>query len=552
MRWVKFGAVVVSLALAFSATAQMSMEEEAALRRAGVRTDAEGLRMFFRSRTVTKENTKQILALIERLGSKSAQLRQEAADALLESGRKTAPFLREAVKGKDPNIRDRAEKVLNRIDMRPEVDRILTLLRLIRERKTPGALPVLLDYLPWLTESRAEEELLDTIVALGIVDGKVAPPILDALESKDARKRAAAALVLGRSPLAADRRKAYELRTDKSNEVRLRAGEGLIYGGDRRGVDILIDLLTDTPLELGTRAERLLAIASKRSAPSFMLRDKAKVRVACQKAWRDWATNLGAKLDLKGLEPPTRKQGYRLIVTNNGDGGEGAIREYTPERMLTWYTNKVRNPVDARVLPDGNILVTEHDALRVSVRDRNGKMLWARARLETFPHDSQMLPNGNVLIVTKAGFREETPERRLVSKLDVPIRGEKVYSGQKLPGGTYLMVLDSGRVMEVDGKNAVKNEFRLNMPGGLTTIEALPGGRYLVPDRMTDTVLIVDSKGKTLREFDAADPTSATMLPNGNILVGSYRTNKVVEIDCNGKVVWQMKMPGQVTRVRVR
>ena len=521
-------------------------------RRADVRTDAGGLRDFFRSRTVTEAVTYRMRQLIADLGSKDVEKRQNATAALLKVGRMAEPFVRKAAEIETPATRVRAGEILAKPEMGSEADRILILLRLIRERRTPGALPVLLDYFSTLTEKSIEEDLLDTIVVLGMRNGWAVRTIVDAIEDKDSRKRMAAALVLGRSPRALDRELAYGMRYDSYREVRLRAGEGLLFGGDRRGVGILIDLLTGTTLELGERAERLLAIASRRDAPSFMLSEKPERRVACQKAWRDWATKLGNKLDLKDLEMPARKQGYRLIVTNTGDGGEGAIWEYTPERVQSWFTKNVVHPVDAQVLPNGNILVTEYNACRVSERDRNGKMIWARARLKTFPHNAQLLPNGNISIVTKDGISEETRERKQVATTSVPTKGSKIYSGEKLSNGTYLVMLDSGRVMDLGRKDTLGHDFHVNAPHGLTTVEALPGGRYLIPDTGMDKVRIVDKKGRTLREYKVTEPTSATILPNGNILVGSYTQNTVVEIDCNGKRVWDLYLRGQVVRVRVR
>jgi hypothetical protein len=86
----------------------------------------------------------------------------------------------------------------------------------------------------------------------------------------------------------------------------------------------------------------------------------------------------------------------------------------------------------------------------------------------------------------------------------------------------------------------------------MASIEALPGGRVLVPQPNMSKVMEYDGDGKVIWEAAVQYPFSAQRLPNGNTLVGSPNSGKVVELNRGGRVVWENKTTGTDRPYRVR
>ena len=73
----------------------------------------------------------------------------------------------------------------------------------------------------------------------------------------------------------------------------------------------------------------------------------------------------------------------------------------------------------------------------------------------------------------------------------------------------------------------------------MASIEALSGGRVLVPQPNMHKVIEYDGDGKSVWEAAVQFPFSANRLPNGNTLVASPNSGKVVELNRGGRVVWE-------------
>src|SRR5262249_19866067 len=145
-----------------------------------------------------------------------------------------------------------------------------------------------LEYLPSAADDVVEDEVCTTLALLGVQDGKVAAVLPPALEDKTAIRRAAAALVLGRSGTAEQRAAVRGLLDDADAGVRLRAAQGLLAGRDGRAVPALAALLSEGPPEVAARAEELLYCLAGAGAPRVALGNNPAARKRCRAAWEQW------------------------------------------------------------------------------------------------------------------------------------------------------------------------------------------------------------------------------------------------------------------------
>ncbi len=520
---------------------------EATLRGAGLKSDGPALLEALRKRTLPAKERARLTGLVRQLGADDFDEREKASDALKVAGAAAVPFLKAALKGRDAEVRRRAEECLRASEPRSDATLMLAALGLGAVRRPAGATEVLLNYLPFAEDVFVEEAALRGLAAVSVCGDKVEPALVKALASKREERRAAAAWVLGRAGLAA---RVVPLLRDPEAAVRWRAAEALVVGGDKRGVPGLLELLETAPLDLAGQAEGLLLLLAGDEAPDVALGQSAADRARWRAAWSVWWRGAEAKIDLNKLRLDERRVGLRLVVSLTGYGGNGAVWELGTDRKLRWQMRDLGGPADASVLPGGRLLVAELDGKRVTERDRKGKVVWEH-RLPFGPVEAQRLPGGNTLIATNWEIREVTREGKVVFSL--PNVSGNIFTAQRLANGHVLYGLYTGWLIELDRAGKEVKKIPIHRTGLLLiNVEVLPGGRYLLPDPLGDRVVELDANGRVLWETSVPRPTSVALLPGGNLLVGSHRLNAVREIDRKGKVVWEQKAEGQVFRVRVR
>jgi outer membrane protein assembly factor BamB len=109
----------------------------------------------------------------------------------------------------------------------------------------------------------------------------------------------------------------------------------------------------------------------------------------------------------------------------------------------------------------------------------------------------------------------------------------KLAEGGKFLGYTMLVMLDAGRVMEVDADGKTRWQIDgLNFP---LDAQRLPGDRVLVAEYRGGRVTERDRKGRVLWEKQIEQPLVAQRLPDGNVFIAT--TLLLVEVDRNGKEV---------------
>ncbi len=550
------------LSIAAAATAadppRRPSPEENILGKAGVAVDGDGLLTFFRQRTLGDAETKRIGEIIKRLGADDFGDRERAAKELRKVGGRATPLVRAAVASSDAEIAVRAKAFLKEVDG-PAVLPAVAAARLLARRGTAGAVPVLLNYLPFADDGAVEDEVLAALLAL-TPDGKADPALAAALADPSPAKRAAAAYVLGRNGDAAQREAVRKRIKDADAGVRWQAARGLLGVHDRAAVPCLVGLLADGPFDPAWRAEELLRRLAGDAAPAVWLDDTPEGRLKCCDAWAAWWKEKGDKIDVGRYVEEARPLGYTLGVEYN----TGRVWECDMDGSLRWEIRDLAGPMDAQVLPNDRVLIAEADAHRITERDFKGKVLWEK-KIDGEPIGCQRLADGNTFVsiynptAKVAGsmrVMEFTPDGTMLYSLKLEIGGQDSNAVRKDRDG-YICYTWSNEVTEVNKSGKPLRVAQL--PAGAVvyvSVEDLPGGRFLVADSRGGHVLEVMAEEdrnadippvKILWEADIPGACGVTRLLNGHTLVGANR--KVVEVGTDGKPVWEKVVDGYVRRV---
>lgn len=216
----------------------------------------------------------------------------------------------------------------------------------------------------------------------------------------------------------------------------------------------------------------------------------------------------------------------RVIVVNQ----KGVILwQYGKAGVTGAGFNQLNTPVQATVLPNKHVLITDQGNARVIEVDHNKKIVWqygttgvtgtARNQLNN-PNSAELLENGDILIADE----------------------------------------NNNRVIEVDrGKNIVW-QYAPNDPNklnGAAFASRLCNGHTLITDSNNSRVIEVDRKGHASVVFVTNTrpgsmasplPTRAIRMCNGNTLISDQYNNQVFEIDGAGNIVFSYGEIGVVGR----
>jgi hypothetical protein len=534
------------------AGSESATADEQILRYARLATDGPSLLELFRKRTATEADRERVRALVRQLGSQAYLARGRASRELVELGTTAVPFLRQALQDPDLEIARRAEECLRLIedkDLGPAITAAAA--RLVALRRPAGAAEVLLAYLPSADDELVAEEIRNTLAALAQADPRAEKALLTAVDDRAGVRRGAAADALGRSNDPQRRAAVRKLLQDADLLVRFRTAVALTTAGDREGVPVLIDLLTQVPLAQAWQAEDLLYRLAESAAPpgAALGRDDASRR-RCRDAWTAWWREEGPKVELARLDTAPRLLGYTLLVLLD----TGRVLELDGNNRVRWQIDNVDFPLDAQVLPGDHVLLAEHESNVVTERDRRGTVVWKHEI--DHPLMAQRLPNGNTFIATAMHTIEVSRLGRTVSGFRPP-NGEQIMRAQKLRNGEIALVTTpqlGGQVqhyvrVDPSGREIVRFPVQVRTSGG--RVEVLPGERVLLPEMAHNRVVEYDANGRVVWEAAVEQPVAAVRLPNGHTLVTSMNPQRgAVELDRSGRSeVWQYKENGsRVTR----
>jgi HEAT repeat protein len=202
--------------------------DEQLLRKAGAGTDAAGLLAFFRSRTLTNEDSRQVDNWIRQLDERSLSVREKAMAQLVKRGRPALPALRKALEKSPLEVVRRAEECIRKIETGPGPELPVAAARLLTFRQPPEAIDVLLNYLPFADDEGVAEEILASLGVLGVRQGKVDPRLRTCIRAASADRRAAGVYILAQAGGLAERGAVRRALADPDPTVRMGAAAGLV------------------------------------------------------------------------------------------------------------------------------------------------------------------------------------------------------------------------------------------------------------------------------------------------------------------------------------
>jgi HEAT repeat protein len=502
---------------------------------------------YFRKRTVTESGEEVIRSLIHRLGHSSFRVRAKASADLIFLKRLALPFLKEAAKDPDPEVRARAEACLTRIEATPEAAQSAAHIRLLVLRKPPEAAQVLLDFLPFADDESVVAELHDALASLASANGKTNQSLLAALDDKRPWRRQAAAKALCHGRARDAFPSVSKLLGDEVPEVRLGVSVALAGRGVKSAFPVLIDLLGELPQSQTWLAEESLRLIAGSTAPPFILGEDPTRQRKCRDAWRAWWQENQDSLELGRHGGRRPLLGYTLVAQWGLQGQVNELIELGPDRKPRWRIGGLGYSFDFEVLPGNRLLIPEHIGHRVTERDFRGKILW-EYKIPS-PVNCQRLPNGNTFISSTLYVVEVDRAKKEVLK----INASHIMAAGKSPEGQIVILTSAGRCIRYDAQGKELKSFSIGGPmnnsGGL---EVLPHGRVIVSSYHTNKVVEYDGDGKAVWTHAIPQPGFAARLANGNTLITSQGAMYAVEVTRTGKVVWEYR-PGQaIWRARRR
>jgi HEAT repeat protein len=537
--------LVVSLSLAAPEPTDSDQEplrgDEAFLKEHRVALDAAALLDFFRQRTLTDAGRQEVEGLVRQLGSERFELREQASRELAKRGPVVLPFLRAARKDADPEIRRRAEQCIGDIEQGPGSALPTAAVRVLAAHRPAGAVAALLGYVPFAGDEGVEDEVLNALAALTARAEKVDPALIAALKDGFPQRRAAAAFALGQRK--EQRAAVRPLLTDADARVRLRAAQGLVLGGDKDAVPVLLELLADGPEELTWRAEELLQRLAGEDAPALTVKaGNAPDRAAWRDAWRRWWKENGERADLGRLTQAPAPLGLTLCVEWNTN----RVYECGRDGKVRWQL-QVNGPLDAQMLPGNRVLVAESAPGRVTERDLQGNVLW-EYKVEGEALNCRRLPNGNTFVGTRNAVLEVTRQGQVVARHMVD--NAYFHAVTRTHGGHFVYLTSTGTLGELDAAGKQVRSLALGKEGSWGDVEALPGGRYLVCNYGSGRVFEIDAAGKVQWEQQLPGACGVSRLPNSTTLVAC--SARAAEIDRTGRVLWERLSDGFVRRAHRR
>ncbi len=496
---------------------------------------------FFRQRAA-RATPDELRRLVKQLSDDSFEVRERASERLVRVGAPALPALSHVPA--DAEGRRRAEECRRAIESPPDGTEVRAAARLVAERRPPGAVAVLLDYLPTRADEATAEALRTALTAVAVRDGRPEAAVVRALSDDEPARRAAAADALCRAGARGLLPAVRRLLKDPDPSVRLRVGLALADLGEKDAVPVLIALLNVLPRNPLGPVEDLLYGMAGAKAPAVAMGSTAAERRKFRDAWADWWARDGAAADpRRARETPYLDHTIVLLLDR------GKMIDLDGDDNPVWEVNDLSLPLDLQVLPGERVLVAENQGGRVVERHHDGTVLWEQNAAG--PIMAQRLPDGNTFIGTRTELLEVDRAGTVVFSYVRP-DGDEFMRAARLPDGDIACVVTGGRrarhFIRLDPSGREKASFAVNVQTYGGRVDVLPDGRVLIPAWGDDKVLEYDATGHVLREFPVKQPIAAVRLANGNTLVTSMRQQRAIELDPAGKEVWQYDSDTRVSR----
>jgi hypothetical protein len=543
--------------------------DAAVLRRAGLDpADGPGLVGYLKARTANDTDKGKLDGLLKRFAADRFEDRQAASAEAARLGPVAVSPLRKAAEDKtiDPEIAYRAREALKTL-LGADHSRVsAAVVRGVAKLKPPGAAAALIGFLPLADSEGVADDIRAALVGLAAAGGKADPALVAALTAPSPVVRAAAytALVEGgpagervRIPDAFPAVKAA-VRADPDVEAKFRGLWVLAHTTrEKEFVPDLIALIPALPRgRLWQLEDFLLRLAGEHPKGGRFGRTPESLTKA-RDAWAGWWATGGADLAKADLTP--RVLGFTDIMVIDPGFGRPTLVTLGPDMKEVWRLPSPDNspvlPSDARVLPNGRVLVVEQSFQRVTERDKAGNTVSSYA--VTLPLAAEVLPNGNWLVVSRMKVEEVKPgaEPQVVKSYarprnaaapGAPATGADISAARRLPDGTVVVVTGGGQ-----GPNCFKLDDKLAPVGAPLTLGRVQLGNAVGLDvTAAGTIVVCEmnqvaeyqlATGKAVWAYDVPFAMSVQRLANGNTLIGATNLQRALEVTPEKEVVWEYR-----------
>jgi HEAT repeat protein len=488
----------------FSARYRQSLEA------AGVHTDRESLAAFLKLHHIGPEQEQTYARLIAELGHDDFFVREAATAGLLQLATQAAGVIKEASQSSDPEVRWRAEFILNETS-KPRSDLLYAALVVIQAESIPGLAGSLLK-----AGGSCQNEYLRLALARAL-EATVTPadiPLLtEAVVAQDAITSLAAFQALLSIADYDPTGLAERLLKEGSDPLKIAAAEWLLKSGSRPAIDALGRLLDSEDVAIRNRSAQLL---------QGVLKTSLKYSAYAEPDERRTQSTAVRALIVETLD---HRSDPVVPKFSGADLGRVLVCSYKGDQLfeIDGLGQKV-NPLaltgvaDCQLLPEGRRLVSQVQRMRVVELDAAGQEIWKLEGLQGYPIRMRRLPNGETTVVTIQGE---------LQRLDV--KGQKLWSSRfegaqprdlhHLPNGHLLLLFSRSRqIVELNDRR--EETWRSPALEQVLSVCPTQEGTYLVATLKDGTLLELNREGGT-RPFacDFTRPQQIQQLRDGRFLV---------------------------------
>jgi HEAT repeat protein len=309
----------------------LSSADEDTLKSAHIAVAAPALLDFLHKRSGAAVDKGVVANLAKQLADPAAAVHDAAAGQLVSLGEAAVPALREAVNNlDDPEGSARARQCLQNIDDPQAADLSIAVVRAAAQLRPDGVVEALLEYLPFAENDKVAAEVQTALVVLAPRNGKPDPALVRALTDPAPARRAAAAVALCRIGGENQYAPVRSLLKDPKPTVRLHAALALADAHNADAIPVIIDLLTDLPLDQRKQAEEFLSNLAGDWAVTGPTGNDITSRRLCRDAWAAWWHGLDdaallAEFTSRTMTDDERDQALALI--HKLDDASAEVRE---------------------------------------------------------------------------------------------------------------------------------------------------------------------------------------------------------------------------------
>jgi hypothetical protein len=328
-----------------------------------------------------------------------------------------------------------------------------------------------------------------------------------------------------------------KLLADPDAEVRLRTALGLAVLREKDAVPVLVNLLTELPIDLAYEAEEFLTRVAGDKGPEAPLTSDVAARVKTRDAWSAWWKDNAGTADLARAETAERSFGFQLIVESwDPARRSGRVLEVDRAGKPRWEITGLQYPFCAQMLPGERVLIAEQNTNRVTERDLTGKVLWERQVSQ--PFQVQRLRNGHTFIAGRNHLIELDRDGKEV--LNQAHFNDTILAAQKRRDGQIAFVTYQGQFVRLDAAGKEVRSHRLPFNNAVFG-EVLANDHVVISMQGLNKVAEYDADGRIVWEATVTLPGTPSRLSNGHTLVPSQNNTRLVELDRTGKVVNEVK-----------